>query len=233
MKVKDLRILARHFDPHIDGYVVLGRRKDDGAMRRYVVAWHSRHQNNRIISRKSFHDIRVARQHFGEATTCTGASSHHTGFQQDWQDRKVYRWEEDCLEHRATPITKRQAQELIRAVSADYGIPAPALLWRKNETHYSDFCAAKNKIRFGHRTDLALLHEMAHAVNEYYHASGAFHGPLFVWTAIKIYHRYLGLGMGYLASTARRYGLLGDMDLRRRSLFRAQEQQPVRRKSYK
>ncbi len=210
MKVRDLRVLKKHFDPAIDGYLVLGRRKQ-GAARPYVVGWHSRHKDTRFVSRKSFSTIAKAKEHFNEAARGESTPVHKT-FLRDWQDNDVYLWEEGCLQDKAATITQEQAAALIQTVSKDYGIEPPALVWLKRNTKRSSFLESENRIKFGHRDNIALLHELGHAIQCHYRDRESDHGPPFVWIAIELYHRYAGLNLPYLVATAKQKGLLGDID---------------------
>ena len=70
----------------------------------------------------------------------------------------------------------------------------------------------RRQIKFGHRDNISLLHELAHAIHDHKAAAGADHNPTFVWIAIELYHRYAGFDLAYLVATAHQAGLLGDIE---------------------
>lgn len=214
MNLKDLTILKRRYDPHIDAYLVLGRRKEKDVLRRYVVGWYSRHKDTKLARRKSFLDFDSAKISFQDMTKITDPPVHKS-FVRDWQVQKVYRWEEKYLEEKAVTINETQARQLIAKVCTDYGIKKPELIWRKRKTEHSDYCVDNHRIRFGHRDNVALLHELAHALHAHKLDVHAHHSPPFVWIAMELYNRYAGCNLSYLVTTAQQAGLLGDLDLQK------------------
>ena len=210
MNLSDLEILKKHFDARIDGYFVFAKNKDQNSLQKYVVGWYSRHQENELASYKAFTDASSAHQYFKEQLD-NETAPRNAVFNKDFQDNDVYSWEEKYVEPQALTITPKQAKAMIKKVCDDYDIPEVMLKWKKMQGA-SYYIEEDNKIEFGHRDNISLLHELAHAIHAHDTDNGANHNPSFVWIAIELYHRYAGLDLGYLITTAIQSGLLGDVN---------------------
>jgi hypothetical protein len=218
MKLSDLKILKEHFDSRIDGYLVIARRNNvvagSKSLKKYIVGWYSRHENEKLARFKSFMDFESARKYFEDVLNKRIAPSNDV-FVQDWQDQHVYEWEDDVLAPQAVKIDEETARKIIKRVCADYKIPEVELEWKEEEGG-SEYYYHSNKIKFGHRDNLALLHELAHAINDFKrNTEMADHGPDFVWITIELYHKYAGYNLAFLVATAYQAGLLGDVEAQR------------------
>ncbi|WP_435640628.1 hypothetical protein [Micavibrio aeruginosavorus] len=210
MKVKDLHILDRHYCIHADGYLVVGTAKHRRGLSGFVTGWCHRNSDT-LHHAQNFLDIDSA--HISFNAEMVELESFLGGvFDRDHQEQTVYRWEDQCIVPLGRKITKDEAKALIEKISDDHDIPVPKLLWMP-DTNSSSYEEETNKIRFGHREIISLLHEMAHVL--YHHRRDgeryADHAPAFVFTAIELYHQYAGIDLDTLISTARQANILGDM----------------------
>lgn len=212
MKLKNLTVIERHYDAELDAYVVLAKHNmREKGLKRFVVGWHSRHDDTKLASRKAFIDYESAEKYYEDFIN--GANEpEYKRIYKDWQQYKVYSWEADTLEGDARILTEDEARAIIKKVSRDYGMKPPKLVWKKRKTEYSTYDENDHQIDFGHRDEISLLHEIAHAVHAHNAEADIHHGPAFVWIAIELYNRYAGVNLQYLITSAKNYGLLGDMD---------------------
>ena len=211
MKVKDLVVRSKHYDPHLDAYLIVGKRKREAkTLKNHVVAWVSRH-NEQLSESKYFLDSRSATRYFNK----TKNETHYPetpSLTKDWQKQRVYNWENKSLIPHALKINEKEAKSLIRKVSRDFSIRQPKLKMEK-VTWNAEYDSSTNTIHFGSRDNITLLHELAHAIHikETDDEPLADHSPGFVWTAIELYNKYAGINLSYLLLTAEKSGLLGDM----------------------
>ncbi len=211
MKLSDLDIREKFYSNDIDGYLILGRNRDETTLKRWVVGWYSRHSPTRLARRKSFADEESARAMLDVAYQ-TALSPAHEKFSKDWQKHTVYLWEDIDLAGHQIELTRQEARALVAKVCDDYNIEPPELVWSQKKG--SEYFPASHRIRFGHRDLISLLHELAHAIHLHTdNLSKADHSPPFVWIAIELYNRYAGVNLQYLITTAQREGLLGDIDV--------------------
>ena len=218
IKVKTIDILKRHYCVHTDAYLVMGQRHSTPKCAPYIVGWIPRapaaktNMGNEILSSHHFMDIDSA-----QITFNTEMTDHEllmgAAFTNDHQQYAVYEWENNILIPAAEPIKRNNAAALVEQISNDYKMPVPKLIWAAH-TNHSEYDECDHWIRFGHREKISLLHEMAHAL---YHErrdgdTYANHCPGFVWTAIELYHRYAGVDLHLLVSSAMDKKLLGDVN---------------------
>ena len=87
-----VEILKRHFDPHADAWLLLGRVNNTSD---YFVAWQSRH-NDALVDGRRFDKAPEAQQHF-EYMVESDERSEHPYIEKDWQQDTVYAWEEEFI----------------------------------------------------------------------------------------------------------------------------------------
>ncbi len=214
LKKKDLTVLAQHYDSHADSYLVLGKRKNrTKSLKRYVVAWRSRHRDQFAVCHY-FTDSHSAEQYFNDVVYDEDRPDHPL-LQKDWQKKAVYDWEQKTLIPHSRKINEKQARVLLQKVSRECGMKSPRLVWDK-PAEGSSYDIDDHVIHFGHRDNISLLHEMAHVLykhdlDESETDIPTTHSPGFVWTAIELYHRYAGINLNYLIIMAAQQNILGDM----------------------
>jgi hypothetical protein len=218
MKMDDLEILKRHYDARADAYLTLARVKDSGGRsaspRPYALGWQPRAPQiaHRLHEARRYMDEGTARRALArildeEELPKSGATMP------DWQQELVYAWEGDFCCPNMKAINEDEARAIIRVVARDYGMKPPKLIMTQDRDS-SAYIGPDHTIRFGHRDNIGLLHELAHAVCEpkIEDTEAAAHSPLFVWTLIELYHRYAGLNLNYMIISAASRGLTGDMN---------------------
>lgn len=212
MKIKDVYINYRKFDPHADAYLVYGRVLLKNTLKNHVVGWQLRRGDDRLLDPHYFLDEQSAARFYTD-TISSDYQPERKKLEKDWQQETLYRWEEDTLESYLVTLNKNEIADLVRQVANDHGIKTPAITWRK-EDDYSEYRPTSHTIAFGHRDNISTLHEMAHALQEYTHdrRNVAHHAPGFVWIAIELYHKYAGVPLNTLITTANKYDLLGDLE---------------------
>lgn len=210
MKVKDLHILDRHYCVHADAYLVIGTAKNARSLPGTITGWHAR-GDERLYYKRHFLDADSAHIHFNKEMTDTDVIID-TIFRADRQQHAVYDWEDRVILPHGRTITPKEARAMIARVSDDNDMARPRLVWEEH-TNHSEYDECDNRIHFGHRDVISLLHELAHAV--YHHRRDgeryADHAPAFVLVAIELYHDYAGIDLNTLVSSANQAGLLGDV----------------------
>lgn len=196
-----IAILAQHFDPHSDAYLLLGRINDSG----YFVAWRSRH-GKKLVDGTEFNGAGDARKHF-ERMIEEGERSEHPSIEKDWQQEAVYAWEEKFLFPQARTIDEAEVAALTRQISRHYKIPVSELVWGEDYEEEEGVELYRGDIDI-----ISFLHEMAHHVHDHLQKGDvpALHGPGFVMTAIELYHRYAGIDIRHLTESAAAKNILGD-----------------------
>ena len=166
MKKNDLRVLRKLFNQASDAYLILGRKKDKGAKRPYVLGWQSRHSDE-VVHARTYKHLDSVKDAFNQHAL-SGGPDLHTDFFSDPCQYTVYGWEEQFL-HDDQKISKKQAEKLIAKVSADYKMKPPKLKWKKKEDGASEYDADKHKITIGTYDTITVLHELAHALEYAYY----------------------------------------------------------------
>jgi hypothetical protein len=218
MKVNNITIIKKIYDPHADGYLVLGKNKKNKSLKKYVVGWVSRHKPDSLKehyegTNKFFQDLHSAQTAFDTIIQSEQQSDHHL-FTKDWQKNRVYKWEDTYILPYAKNLSKKDIKELIKKVAKDYKIKTPKIEWLKsNDNSYYD--EDDHLVSLGARDDVTALHEMAHAVHEHMHDRDivANHPPAFVWKLIELYNKYLELDMKYLITSAHHSDIIGDINV--------------------
>lgn len=225
MKADNIDIKYRQFDIHADAYLVYGKTKKKNSLKQYVVGWQPRHAENHLLDPHYFLDDDSAIE-FYLNTVRNDDQPYRKKLLKDWQQQRVYEWEENELAPYTKKMTKTEITALVKQVAKDHGIKIPKIKWLK-EREYSDYAFWSNTIRFGHRDNISVLHEMAHAIHDKTHdrEDVAHHPPAFVWTAIELYHRYAGAPLNTLISTAQKHNLLGDLNIDQAPLVLPQAKQ--------
>lgn len=195
------------YHPHADAWLVQGRAKGI-----HIIGWVARQRPETVAHVRRFLDEASAAKAFS-ATIRTDDVPEALVMAQDWQQSRVYRWEDKhVLKFGRILDSPGKARSLMRRIAQDYGIECPKLCWTEHNGH-SEYDADDNFINFGDRNSMTLLHEMAHAI----HAQrlgeqmGPHHSPGFVEVAIELYHRYGGIDTPVLTETAGKAGILGDV----------------------
>lgn len=214
MKVNDVDVLHKQFHPHADAYVIIGKVKNKKTLKKYVVGWVSRHADTRILKPHYFPDDNSAIEHFIESAEYEDIPNRKK-ITKDWQQDDVYDWLSHDLDQYEKKMTKKDMVALIKKVSKDYGIKAPTLRWIKKQ-NYSYYEDDMHRISMGHRENLTLLHEMAHAIHSLIIGEGLgfvpHHSPAFTWINIELYNRYADIPLNHLIATAKQRNILGDLD---------------------
>lgn len=213
MKTNDIDIKYRQFDTHADAYLVFGKIKNKKSLKQYVVGWQPRHAEKRLLDPHYFLDDDSAIE-FYLATVIDDNQPYRKKLLKDWQQQRVYDWEEQALGLYTKKMTKAEMTALVKQVAIDHGIKIPKVKFLK-EQEYSDYSFWSNTIRFGHRDNISVLHEIAHAIHDNIHnrEDVAHHPPAFVWTVIELYHKYAGAPLNTLITTAQKNNLLGDLNV--------------------
>lgn len=205
VQASSVDIIQKHYDPNLDGYLMLGKVRDTGE---FFVAWKSRHKEN-LVDGKSFETEAAAAEYYKKLLD-DGDLTARRSLTKDFQKQAVYDWEDDSLLPRGAKITEKEARALIRKIAHDYDVPVPDLEWEEftNVSGYDD-----DTIYMGARDNISLLHEMAHHLHEYKVIGDDElppHSPGFVAIALALYHRYAGIDLAYLNDTAQAKNILGD-----------------------
>lgn len=213
MKTKDLDIRDHHYYPDFDAFLIRAYRP--GTVKRLpraIVGWMQRTNPENLIETRSFPDIPAAMKAFA-ATQSSGEFPESFMDLQDLQVKKVYDWEDRLLmpsfDHEITD--QKSGQRILRKIARARNIPCPKLIWA-DESNDSDYDSDTNQIKFGHRSLIPLLHEMAHAIHSKKlddNDGEMHHSPGFVWHAIDLYHSYAGIDLDYLVATASKAGIIG------------------------
>lgn len=206
-------VARRHYNPCPDAYLCLGRLNASPSIGDFVVGWHSRSKllGNHLREPHRFLDEASAARHFLRVIR-EGELPASPTLYRDWQKQAVYKWEQTFCEPHGVRLDKAQGEAIIRKVSRDYGIAPPKLVMRPENSH-SEFNSDSNQIAFGHRDSITLLHELGHAVTAPLHEGNdmAYHGPIFVWKAIELYHRYANIELNHLIISATQRDIIGDL----------------------
>lgn len=213
MKVNGVDIKYRQFDTHADAYLVYGKIKNQNSLKQYVVGWQPRHAENHLLDPRYFLDGDSATEFYLD-TVRNDDQPHRKKLLKDWQQQRVYGWEDTELSPYCKKMTKAEMTTLVKQVAGDHGIKIPKIKWLK-EQEYSDYSSWGHTVRFGHRDNISVLHEMAHAIHDRTHDRDdvAHHPPAFVWTVIELYHKYAGAPLNTLITTAQKHNLLGDLNV--------------------
>lgn len=200
----DAVVLKRHFNPHADAYLVLGRLPEpDG----HFFAWESRHKKG-FVDGVCFDTENEARKYF-ESMVRDPRYSDHPRIEKDWQADAVYEWEDESLAAFSQDLDEAGLKELTRRIARDYKIPPEDLVWGEWDEESGE------AIDRGDSTDnISFLHEMAHHIQDYREDGDipALHAPGFVVCAIELYHRYAGIDSDFLIRSAAAKNILGDAD---------------------
>jgi len=214
MKTKDLVIEDYLYYPDVDAFLIRGFRPAFGQnLPRAVVGWMQRATPENLICARSFPDMPAAVTAYQNAIEC-GEFPDKILEASDVQQHGVYDWEDRIMGNDVDrPVTDiESARKILREVCRDIKISCPKLVWLDN-INSSDYDWDSNTIRFGHRSLMPLLHEIAHAIQNQKSSDEGnnkmHHSPGFVWDAMTLYNRYLGLDMSFLAQSAAMAGLLG------------------------
>jgi hypothetical protein len=208
VQASSVDIIQKYYDPHVDGYLILGRVHDT---QDFFVAWQSRHKAT-LVHGHNFSSETAAREFFDDISS-EGIRPDHAIFREDWQQNHVYRWEQDFVGPRSKSLTKDEAKTLIQQICKDYKVSAPRLHWGEEETpDYYD--PDDRKIYFGSHNNACLLHEVAHHIHSRLHEEDdedlPGHAPGFVRYLIELYSRYGGIDLKYLQDSARDRNITGD-----------------------
>ena len=211
-RVNDIKIVERVYDPNMDLYAVFGKVKGPSPAP-YVLGWQKRGKK-KLHERVHFADWSLAKEQFMQAAYGATLPSDPK-FYMDDQAEAAYIWEHVNVEPYQKEIKRKEARELVKQVSADYGIKPPTFHWL-TECSESKYFPEKHIIEFGHRDNISLLHELAHAIldekNKALDKDSIAHGPQFIWTAIELYHHYADINLQSLITSAHQNGILGDLD---------------------
>jgi hypothetical protein len=113
----------------------------------------------------------------------------------DWQREKVYAWERDAIDKSSPRLPPAQMENVIRRISRDFNLAAaPTMDYAAPDEEkgaYSFYLPSHDHIHMGHDELSAVIHEMAHAIDEKINGnSWAGHGPSYVRTLLMLAARY-------------------------------------------
>lgn len=188
-RLDSLTIFARTTHAVSGASLLLARDKADGA---YIVAWVAPWQrtirdcqttDKLADARAAYHAMAAAEPPVTPTLT------------RDWQRNRLYAWEEHALDAASPDIAPALMQNIADRIARDFNLAAaPTVTFhppRKGDNPVSYFYSEKNSIRMTHRQISAVIHEMAHAVDQkIYGNKWTDHGPSFVRTLIMLAERY-------------------------------------------
>lgn len=182
---------------------------------RYSIGWRFRNPEfgGKSYGVRFYKNLEIAQRRFDQkiANDCMPMVP---ALRQDWQQQAVYQWESAFCYPFKVAMDQQGMQSMIRRVCSAYGMKAPRLIMEAH-TDNSHYSIIDHSIHMGHRDNIGLLHELAHAVHEKDDDGNdvAPHNPAFVWTLIELYNRYAGFNLNYLIMSAGRAGLTGDLQM--------------------
>lgn len=177
----------------------------------YVVAWVAPGQRY-IGSYNAFDSYHAAHVYFMRMKD--GDPPLENPYTRDYQQNKLYEWQWKNLKGYHKRLSMKKAKEIVRSISEEFNLHAPALNFRKDR--YDTYCffeserheigGGKQLLNLGN-----IVHECAHLVDT--HADRNIfqtHGPSFVKTLIKLAAKYMdGNDEEKLLKSATKEGLLG------------------------
>ncbi|MDB5490771.1 MAG: hypothetical protein JWO78_620 [Micavibrio sp.] len=214
---ENLDIKEYLYYPDVDAFLIRGFRPGLGQnLPRAIVGWLRRSNPAGLIDAQSFFDIPSSMRSY-KAIQESGDFPEELFAAKDLQQRSVYAWEDKMLipDFDAPIATLATAQKIARKVSRDLDIPCPKIIWVDTADENEDgstYDSDSHTIEFRHRSLLALLHELAHAVHSkktHDENNQVHHSPGFVWQAINLYNRYAGIDLDYLVQSAAIAEILG------------------------
>lgn len=188
-RLDSLHLFARTTHAVSGARLLLARDRTDGT---YIVAWVAPWQRSITDYKKT--------DRLGEAR----ALYHVMALQdppvtptltRDWQRNRLYAWEEEAIDKASPDIAPALMQNIADRISRDFNLHAAPTVThrdpRKGDAPISYYYSNRNSIRMTHRQISAVIHEMAHAVDEQiYGNKWSAHGPSFVRTLIMLAERY-------------------------------------------
>lgn len=188
-RIDSLTIFARTTHAVSGARLYLARDKGDGA---YIVAWAAPwqrsitdyHKVEKLAAARALYDVMVKEDPPTTPALC-----------RDWQRNRLYAWEEDAIDAASPDIHPALMQNIADRIARDFNLAAaPTVTYRaprKGDKPISYFFPGDNSIRMTHKQISAVIHEMAHAVDEkLYGNQWAAHGPSFVRTLIMLAEKY-------------------------------------------
>lgn len=206
-RLESLTIFARTTHAVSGARLLLARDRADGT---YIVAWIAPWQRS-VTDYRSADKLAEARVLY--QALAAGEPPVTPSLTRDWQRNRLYAWEEEALDKASPDIAPALMQNIADRIARDFNLAAaPTISFhapRKGDRPISYFYSGNNSIRMTHRQISAVIHEMAHAVDEkIYGNRWAAHGPSFVRTLIMLAERYqFWLDPEKLEASAREAGL--------------------------
>ena len=113
----------------------------------------------------------------------------------DWQRDRLYAWESEAIDKASPRLPPAQMENVIRRISRDFNLAAaPTMDYAPPDADkgaYSFYLPSQEHIHMGHDELSAVIHEMAHAIDEKINGNNwAAHGPSYVRTLLMLAARY-------------------------------------------
>lgn len=217
IKIGDLDIHRRFYCVDEDIYLVMGTVRARSGPPAHVLGWVARHgygPEKIIPLTERYIDLDSALRAFD--TELAHKDILNDGrIVDDFQQERVYRWEERYAAPYTRPVSRAEARALCVEIALEHNIDPPSFVWGR-ECYYSEYDPGEHRVWFGHRDLVKLLHELAHVVHLNQLESGdtkAYHSPGFVRTVIGLYHKIGGIPLDVMVSSAHKRGLLGNTEL--------------------
>ncbi len=186
---KDLDILDDFRHDVSGARLIIARAQGDQT--RFVVAWVAAWQKT-IFTYNLRKDRREAEKIFRKLRKNPPPVT--PSLQRDWQQNKVYAWEEAILDKRGTNLTTEQMERVVRRISKDFNIAAPDFGYKKprsNQQTIGTYDTEEHQILMNYKKLNYLIHELAHAIDMKVNGNKwAGHGPGFVRTLIHLADKY-------------------------------------------
>ena len=188
-RLDSLTIFARTTHAVSGARLLLARDRAEGT---YIVAWVAPWQRS-ITDYRTTGKLAEARALYHDMAQNDPPVT--PSLTRDWQRNRLYAWEETALDAASPDIAPAQMQNIADRIARDFNLAAaPTVTYRaprKGDNPISYFYPGNNSIRMTHRQISAVIHEMAHAVDQkIYGNKWADHGPSFVRTLIMLAERY-------------------------------------------
>lgn len=211
---QDLKILYEYTHPISAARLIMaetnakyGNDKDKSP--RYILAWVGAEQDDVEIYRY-FKDKKKA---FNQYTaTAQKPPPTREDILHDWQQQRVYDWEETQFGHMLSNLGAEQMQRAADKIAEDFNIDRIKISQEKphGNSHftYNYYYPGDHSITLEDKHIETLFHEVAHAIDgKANHNKWADHGPSFVRTLITVMDKYLFFDPDKLEASAKEAGL--------------------------
>lgn len=187
---------------------VYGAGKDKSP--RYILAWVGAEAEDIEIYRY-FKDKKKAFNQYSQSTSKPPPTRED--ILHDWQQQRVYDWEEEQFGKLLSQITPEMMQRAADRITEDFNIESMDVSYKKahGNSHYewNFYVPDSHSIEMESNHLETTLHEIAHAIDgKANHNKWADHGPSFVRTLITLLDNYLFMDAEKLAQSAKEAGIM-------------------------